>query len=202
MRRKHIVSVIILVFLSWNILMYYVLVAKNPSGKKDIEEQLDQNSGILQQLRVLKKESDDLDISPDFFEYFSATYNILKSDSTLWCVSAWNDNGKTAFVEDEPELLYRTDFFPGLGWMMEKKTWDELGPKWPETFWDDWMRHDDQRKGRVCIRPEICRTSTFGKKGAGVPRTAYNGIVSFIYQGQRVYLAPPKDWKGYDSKWV
>ncbi|XP_005113078.2 alpha-1,3-mannosyl-glycoprotein 2-beta-N-acetylglucosaminyltransferase [Aplysia californica] len=41
----------------------------------------------------------------------------------------------------------------------------ELRPSWPETFWDDWMRHPEQRKGRECIRPEICRTSTFGKKG-------------------------------------
>ena len=46
--------------------------------------------------------SDDLDISPDFFEYFSATYHLLQSDSTLWCVSAWNDNGKSDLVADEP----------------------------------------------------------------------------------------------------
>lgn len=38
--------------------------------------------------------SDDLDVAPDFYEYFSATYPILRSDPTLWCVSAWNDNGK------------------------------------------------------------------------------------------------------------
>ncbi|CAE1303970.1 MGAT1 [Acanthosepion pharaonis] len=108
---------------------------------------------------------DDLDISPDFFEYFAATYPILKADPVLWCVSAWNDNGKAGMVSDDAELLYRTDFFPGLGWMMEQKTWLELEPKWPKTFWDDWMRHPEQRKNRVCIRPEICRTSTFGKQG-------------------------------------
>ena len=32
-------------------------------------------------------------------------------------------------------------------------------------FWDDWMRHPDQRQERACIRPEISRTSTFGKVG-------------------------------------
>ena len=36
---------------------------------------------------------------------------------------------------------------------------------------------------------------------AGVPRMAYMGIVSFVYSGQRVYLAPPPTWKGYDPKW-
>ncbi|KAL4216609.1 mannosyl (alpha-1 3-)-glycoprotein beta-1 [Mactra antiquata] len=108
---------------------------------------------------------DDLDISPDFFEYFEATYKVLKVDKSLWCVSAWNDNGKQGMVKDDPELLHRTDFFPGLGWMMDSDMWLELGPKWPEAFWDDWMRHPDQRKNRSCIRPEISRTSTFGKVG-------------------------------------
>jgi alpha-1,3-mannosyl-glycoprotein beta-1,2-N-acetylglucosaminyltransferase len=37
---------------------------------------------------------DDLEFSPDFFEYFEATLPLLKSDPSLWCVSAWNDNGK------------------------------------------------------------------------------------------------------------
>lgn len=114
---------------------------------------------------------DDLDISPDFFEYFASTYPILHQDPTLWCVSAWNDNGKEAMVANEPELLYRTDFFPGLGWMLEKKVWLELEDKWPKTFWDDWMRHPDQRRDRACIRPEISRTTTFGK--IGVSRGQY-----------------------------
>lgn len=41
---------------------------------------------------------DDLDVAPDFFEYFLATYPILRADPTLWCVSAWNDNGETAEI--------------------------------------------------------------------------------------------------------
>ena len=32
------------------------------------------------------------------------------------------------------ELLYRTDFFPGLGWMLERTLWLELEPKWPITY--------------------------------------------------------------------
>ncbi|KAK2829981.1 hypothetical protein Q5P01_017912 [Channa striata] len=39
---------------------------------------------------------DDLEVAPDFFEYFRALYPILSSDPTLWCVSAWNDNGRDA----------------------------------------------------------------------------------------------------------
>uniref|UniRef100_A0A8R1EQ04 Alpha-1,3-mannosyl-glycoprotein 2-beta-N-acetylglucosaminyltransferase n=1 Tax=Caenorhabditis japonica TaxID=281687 RepID=A0A8R1EQ04_CAEJA len=37
---------------------------------------------------------DDLDISPDFFSYFSNTRYLLENDPKLWCVTAWNDNGK------------------------------------------------------------------------------------------------------------
>jgi hypothetical protein len=40
--------------------------------------------------------------------------------------------------------LYRTDFFPGLGWMMSRKLWNELHPKWPLGFWDDWLREPEQ----------------------------------------------------------
>ena len=44
---------------------------------------------------------DDLDISPDFYEYFSATFPVLHQDPSLWCVSAWNDNGKVGMVSEE-----------------------------------------------------------------------------------------------------
>lgn len=109
---------------------------------------------------------DDLDIAPDFFEYFLGTYPILLKDPTLWCVSAWNDNGKTGLInEKQPELLYRSDFFSGLGWMMTKDVWIELAGKWPKSYWDDWIRQPQQRKGRACIRPEVSRTRTFGKIG-------------------------------------
>ena len=33
------------------------------------------------------------------------------------------------------------------------------------SYWDDWMRLPEQRRGRACIRPEISRTKTFGKIG-------------------------------------
>ena len=110
--------------------------------------------------------ADDLEVAPDFFEYFLGTYHILMRDASLWCISAWNDNGKEGLVnEDRPELLYRTDFFPGLGWMLTKSLWLELYTKWPRAYWDDWIRDPMQRKGRACIRPELSRTRTFGKTG-------------------------------------
>ncbi|XP_054738847.1 alpha-1,3-mannosyl-glycoprotein 2-beta-N-acetylglucosaminyltransferase [Anastrepha obliqua] len=109
---------------------------------------------------------DDLNVAPDFYEYFLGTHTLLKQDPSLWCVSAWNDNGKDKFIDNtKPEALYRTDFFPGLGWMLTRNLWQELSVKWPKSFWDDWIRHPEQRKERACIRPEISRTRTFGKIG-------------------------------------
>ncbi|CAM9982748.1 unnamed protein product, partial [Hapterophycus canaliculatus] len=42
---------------------------------------------------------EDLEIAPDFFEYFSATAPLLDQDETLMAVSAWNDNGQARHVK-------------------------------------------------------------------------------------------------------
>ena len=108
---------------------------------------------------------EDMEISPDFYEYFAAGYKLLKQDPTLWCVSSWNDNGLSSLVSD-PYALYRSDFFPGLGWMLLKSLWtDDLSDKWPSIYWDDYIRRSDVRKERVCIRPELSRTFNFGEDG-------------------------------------
>ena len=73
---------------------------------------------------------DDLDIAPDFFDYFRATLPLLRSDPSLFCVSAWNDNGRQELASDN-SALYRTDFFPGLGWMLTREFWNEIKGKWP-----------------------------------------------------------------------
>ncbi|KAF8406720.1 hypothetical protein HHK36_008812 [Tetracentron sinense] len=76
---------------------------------------------------------DDMEIAPDFFDYFEAAATLLDSDKSIMAVSSWNDNGQKQFVHD-PKVLYRSDFFPGLGWMLTRSTWDELSPKWPRAY--------------------------------------------------------------------
>ena len=102
---------------------------------------------------------EDMVIGADFFSYMSAVAPVLASDRTLLCASAWNDNGRREFASN-PTALYRSDFFPGLGWMTTRAVWDELAAKWPNGFWDDWMRQPVNRRGRACIRPEVSRVST------------------------------------------
>merc|ERR1719343_1687856 len=105
-----------------------------------------------------------MDVAPDFFSYFKAMLPMLHSDPDLYCVSAWNDNGDASLVQD-PLAAFRTDFFPGLGWMLRREVWLEVRERWAKAYWDEFMRRPDVRKGRQCIRPEVSRTFTFGEKG-------------------------------------
>uniref|UniRef100_A0A1D1ZFI7 Alpha-1,3-mannosyl-glycoprotein 2-beta-N-acetylglucosaminyltransferase n=1 Tax=Anthurium amnicola TaxID=1678845 RepID=A0A1D1ZFI7_9ARAE len=138
---------------------------------------------------------DDMEIAPDFFDYFEATTTLLDNDKTIMAVSSWNDNGQKQFVHDA-KTLYRSDFFPGLGWMLTKSIWDELSPKWPKAYWDDWIRLKKVHKGRQFIRPEVCRTYNFGEHGSSMGQ--------FFKQ----YLEPIKlndayvDWKSMDLSYL
>lgn len=108
---------------------------------------------------------DDMEVSPDLFEYFRAMKRLLNNDPSLYIASAWNDNGLSKCVKNETAIR-RSDFFGGLGWMMTVKLWDEFKNIWPEGYWDDWMREPPQRKGRHCLHPEISRSYTFGEVGS------------------------------------
>uniref|UniRef100_A0A4W3I0J9 Protein O-linked-mannose beta-1,2-N-acetylglucosaminyltransferase n=1 Tax=Callorhinchus milii TaxID=7868 RepID=A0A4W3I0J9_CALMI len=112
---------------------------------------------------------EDLDISVDFFSFLSQTTHLLEEDESLYCISAWNDQGYEHTAED-PALLYRVESMPGLGWVLKKSLYkDELEPKWPTPEklwdWDIWLRMPEQRKGRECIVPDISRSYHFGIVG-------------------------------------
>jgi len=73
---------------------------------------------------------DDLEIAPDFFSYFEATAPLLRTDPSIWCISAWNDHGQAGRASDN-KALYRTDIMPGLGWMLANDTAHYLLIMWP-----------------------------------------------------------------------
>ena len=85
----------------------------------------------------------------------------------LLAVSAFNDNGLDGLVSDnlDAAAVLRSDFFPGLGWMLTAPMWAELRPIWPAMYWDDWLRGPDVRKRREVLRPEVPRTLHFGVRG-------------------------------------
>lgn len=144
---------------------------------------------------------EDLDLSPDFFAYFGALAPLLdvadnSSDSTrLMAISAWNDNGmddRVVVVDPSSSgpsrTVHRTDFFPGLGWMLARPVWEELRPTWPAAYWDDWLRQPAQRRGRRFLRPEVSRTHHFGVKGTS------NGQFSALLGKNRLGDAPVSAW--------
>ncbi|XP_033095653.1 protein O-linked-mannose beta-1,2-N-acetylglucosaminyltransferase 1-like isoform X1 [Anneissia japonica] len=115
---------------------------------------------------------EDLDVSEDFFSYFSQTRHLLEEDDSIYCISAWNDQGYEHTCND-PSLLYRVETMPGLGWMLKRSIYkEELEPHWPTPEklwdWDMWMRLPDIRKGRECVIPDISRTYHFGATGVNM----------------------------------
>jgi len=80
---------------------------------------------------------------------------LLERDPTTFVLSAWNDNGLRGKVRDQGQLV-RTGFFPGLGWLLSRRLWDEeLRSKWPKEHWDHWMRDAKQHRGREAVFPEV-----------------------------------------------
>lgn len=140
------------------------------------------NGERLQRVVIVE---DDMLVARDFYNYFTALSPLLDADESLYCVSAWNDNGVSALSLNSSQL-HRTDFFPGLGWMLTRSLWGELRPKWPHIFWDDWMRSRAQTKGRQCIRPEVSRTSNFGREGVSQSFHFQNHVSKVVLSTQFV----------------
>lgn len=144
-------------------------------------------------------------VQPDFFDYFSAVEPLLDEDRTLLAASAWSDIGQAAFVSpDAPPAVaaagvarvHRSDFFPGLGWMLTRHAWEELGPKWPAGFWDDWLREPAQRGGRAFLRPEISRSYTFGQEGVSQAQFFAQYLGNIRLNDRRV------DWAAADLRYL
>ena len=116
-----------------------------------------------------RRKVEDAPLSTARLLFWSSAW-LLREDPSLWCVSAWHDQGFPHTAAD-PRLLTRTDYFPGLGWMIEKRTWDELRGRWPArptTGWDHWFRLSTTSRGRECVVPHINRSRHANKKGTNV----------------------------------
>ena len=49
---------------------------------------------------------------------------LQERDPTLFVASAWNDNGFIG-ISNELAALRRTSYFPGLGWLLPRKLFDD-----------------------------------------------------------------------------
>lgn len=114
---------------------------------------------------------DDLRVSPDFMNWFVASGILVESDPTLWCSSAWNDNGFTDVISTGDSAKYavrRTNLFPGLGWLLFRDKFNVLKSTWPDDQWDWFVRRTYQKSNQECIHPEIPRTFHAGREGTFV----------------------------------
>lgn len=52
-----------------------------------------------------------------------------EQDTSLFLASSWNDNGFVG-VSKDPAALRRTSYFPGLGWLLPRRLFnDEVRPR-------------------------------------------------------------------------
>lgn len=137
----------------------------------------------------------DLTVSTDFFEYmFAAGRLLVPTDISLFCISGWNDNGMLHFVQDESRL-FRTDYFPGLGWMMHRSSWtDILVYEWPGRLgnyaYDIWLREHASTRFRDCIVPEVSRTHHIAKYGSHVNGLGHTWYDRMVLASGNVTIAP------------
>ena len=116
---------------------------------------------------------EDLIFSPDFLALFRSTAGLLELDSSLWCISAWNDFGFKGTAQD-PCRLQRTSYFPGLGFLLKRQAWLQIRAEWPSAptmGWDYWMRVAFRMFDKECIVPEISRSHHAAAKGSSVSST-------------------------------
>lgn len=119
-------------------------------------------------------------MSIDILSYFKQLLPVYEKDASVYCISAWNDQGYEHLCND-PAMMYRVETMPGLGWVLSRKLFkNELEEKWPKPHeivdWDMWTRMPSNRKERECIIPDISRTYHFGGKGINV-----GGLMQALY---------------------
>lgn len=145
---------------------------------------------------------DDMLFSPDLMDFFLAGYHVMRGDRTLWCVSAWNDNGFRGMVNARaaPRRLLRTGFFPGLGWLLTRKLYKgELEAVWPSEHWDHWMRSERVHrtsKGRECLYPHVPRAFHHGAVGTFMTKLNHAESFAHIAYSTDVRLTwPHAEWE-------
>lgn len=108
---------------------------------------------------------DDLEVSPDFLEYFELTIPVVENDPKLLTTSLWNDIGLEWNSNVKNELL-RTTYFPGLGWWLSRSTWyGLLRDEWPTHDWDWYVRKKAYVNGLDTLHPEVPRDYHVAKGG-------------------------------------
>eukprot|EP00817_Percolomonadidae_sp_ATCC50343_P000060 CAMPEP_0117428372 /NCGR_PEP_ID=MMETSP0758-20121206/8099_1 /TAXON_ID=63605 /ORGANISM="Percolomonas cosmopolitus, Strain AE-1 (ATCC 50343)" /LENGTH=440 /DNA_ID=CAMNT_0005214701 /DNA_START=406 /DNA_END=1724 /DNA_ORIENTATION=+ len=112
---------------------------------------------------------DDVVPENDFLNFMNQLAPFLMDPKEkAFCISTWNDFGYSHFETDKKKV-FRTQYFPGLGWMIHKSFWFEIRERFPITSWDWWMVAPSTNNGRDCLVPLQSRNHNIGKDEATNP---------------------------------
>jgi hypothetical protein len=131
---------------------------------------------------------DDMKLAPDFFEFYAATQWLLASDSSLYCLSAWNPVGHKQ-QRVSPRRIVRSDFSPGRGWMLSRQMGLQLLAAWPQGEAVDWQQHvrsSAVRADRQCLVPEMPRMVPAGEAALCMLHHQQCGLLSYFVVVVRV----------------
>ena len=133
---------------------------------------------------------DDFSLSTDLLYYFKQTAALLEADSSLVCVSAFNDHAKGE--NENPILLKRSSSFPNLALLFSKRSYELLWKDQPlddtTNGWDHWLRVRAASLHVECVYPVLPRirhiiaekssttTKAFSKRLASYPMAEDNLI--------------------------
>lgn len=106
---------------------------------------------------------EELILSPDFLYFFSQVYDSYINDPNVAAVSSWNSNSFLQ-LDGSSSYVYRTNEFPGLGFMLKKKIYEtymkgKLASCCSERVWNEWRLKDESgnvKKMEVII-PDVSR---------------------------------------------
>lgn len=119
---------------------------------------------------------EDVEVSPDFFSYFSQTMWLLHHDPSIYCINAHSATGfsKNAF---QPKRLLRGSVQVQWGYAVSLDFVREALQEWPLdksdngiVIYDYWL-YKVVRHGRECVFPEVSRTLHYGTGTNADPHT-------------------------------
>ncbi|KAK3862461.1 hypothetical protein Pcinc_031682 [Petrolisthes cinctipes] len=127
---------------------------------------------------------EDVEVSPDFFSYFSQTLWLLNYDPSIYCINAHSATGFRGLAHD-PSTVLRARVQVSWGYAISLNFIRELITIWPEdinhkdtVLYDAWVYlHASQ--GRECVFPEVSRTRHYG---IGVNTDAWSTEQWFLTQ--------------------
>lgn len=150
---------------------------------------------------------DDLELSPDFLEYFELTIPVVERDETLITASLWNDIGYKGNSHDKGKIM-RTNYFPGLGWWLSKNVWDDLlSEEWPTHDWDWYVRSITSANKLDSLIPEVPRDYHIASSGTYMRKNFFdlhfkniniNRDTTFRWSSESIaHLSPLSRYKEY-----